>query len=116
MNTAEKKLIEKLKEVIMHVGGFGEYNSNTDISEQLRFTENCPECWKLADEISALESQSEVSYPREFVEWINWEDDRDNFHYIKDYTTNKFLNCDENMKEYTTDELFDYWQSKVKNE
>ena len=69
---------------------------------------------ELEQSISQL--QSEVSYPREFVEWINWEDDRDNFHYIKDYTTNKFLNCDENMKEYTTDELFDYWQSKVKNE
>ena len=70
----------------------------------------------IANTILASDKQSEEIYPREFVEWINWEDDRDDFHFIKDYTMNLWLNADEDMLGYNTDELFDYWQSKVKNE
>ena len=67
---------------------------------------------ELEQSISQL--QEGECYPREFVEWINWEDDRDDFHFIKDYTMNLWLNADEDMLGYNTDELFDYWQSKVK--
>ena len=106
--TTDKQIIEKLKELVEH------------LKEMLYLTgwaAGQPETTskKLIDEISALESQSEEeSYPKEFVEWINWEDDRDDFHFIRDYTMNLWLNADEDMLGYNTDELFDYWQSKVK--
>ena len=51
------KYIQKLEEVIMHVGGFGPINPKRDIVDELKFTEHCPECWKLADELSSLKNQ-----------------------------------------------------------
>ena len=103
MNATEKKYVEKLKEYIPEILKY-KFVIPMDMYD------------KFESQISALESQirEEESYPREFVEWINSEDDRDDFHFIKDYTMNLWLNADEDMLGYNTDELFDYWQSKVK--
>ena len=85
MNATETQYVEKLKELVEHVGG-------TD-------PKWCHTCKEMLDEISALEQQisEEVSYPREFVEWII--SSRMAFDLI-------FFNK-------TTPELFEYWQSKV---
>jgi len=110
MNATEKQYVEKLKEVIrMFKVRKGTSDGGIINTCDIKITQ-------LESEISALEQQisEEESYPREFVEWINWEDDRDDFHFIKDYTMNLWLNADEDMLGYNTDELFDYWQSKVK--
>jgi len=105
MNATEKKYVEKLKELVLFLDDCN-FSTTVDKDQWLKRK-------RLYNELAALESQSEVSYPREFVEWINWEDDRDDFHFIKDYTMNLWLNVDEDMLGYNTDELFDYWQSKV---
>ena len=66
--------------------------------------------------ISEIESLiNENYYPKEFVEWINWEDDKDDFHFARDYTTNTWMNCDQKMKAYTTDELYQYWLDNIKD-
>jgi hypothetical protein len=87
-----KALYEKLKELIEHVGGID--------------LKGCNICEQMMKEISALESQSEESYPMEFVEWYVVGD-----HFCKrtfDY---------EDLKQWNTlEEVFEYWQSKVKNE
>ena len=83
MNATEKKYVEKLKELIEHVGG-------TD-------PEYCHKCKEMLDEISALESQSEESYPREFVEW---------------YSGMEFIKIDSASKRWKREK--GNWKSKVK--
>jgi hypothetical protein len=111
----DRQIIEKQNILIQHLMGF--VYEGWDGSNPIKYlqTVKCKLCNKFALEISVLESQSEEeNYPKEFVEWINWEDENDDFHFIKDYTTNTFLNADENMKAYTIAELFDYWKSNIK--
>jgi hypothetical protein len=61
-----------------------------------------------------VESAIAETYPKKFIEWINWEDDNDDFHFIRDYTTNTWLNAEENMKSLTTDEVYQYWLTQVR--
>lgn len=56
----------------------------------------------------------ELNEYKKFIEWVIWDDDSDDFHFIRDYTTYKWLNADEDMKPYTTDELFYYWVKNIK--
>ena len=65
--------------------------------------------------LSFHEQASKDTYPEKFINWLEWEDDNDDYHFIKDYTTNKWLNADENMKEYSLFELYQYWQTNIKD-
>ena len=67
MNT--KAIIQKLCEVIMHVGAFDpeEYNIKSVIHE-LEATNSCNECDKLAKELSLLQEQKEERVTDEMLE------------------------------------------------
>ena len=74
MNATEKKYVEKLKELVqmykilnkMNSWKYPTHRKFTDAKNIVKF-----EIVELESEISALESQSEESYPREFVEWYS---------------------------------------------
>ena len=111
-----KALYEKQKELYQHAlripRSLGEWDAGMMTWKDKRF--------KLESEISALEQQisEEVSYPREFVEWfkyetIYWHCSIDGE--IKYYEQEQGMLT--NQIEYLTfHQIFEYWQSKVKNE
>ena len=66
-----------------------------------------------AKEITALINENYV--PRDFVEWINWEDEKDDFHFIRDYTTNTWMNADEKMRPYDLNGLLQYWKTNIRD-
>jgi hypothetical protein len=90
--TTDKQLIEKLKEL------------NLLLKTHYYPWEEEPLKAQLESEIAALESQSEESYPREFVEWLKDECevyfDTASGHYLWVY----------DEKSMTTSEAFEYWQ------
>ena len=53
-----KEIIEKYKEITVHVGLAGTYSKKYNIVKALKKS-GCPECIKLADELSVLEKQLE---------------------------------------------------------
>jgi hypothetical protein len=65
MKTKQDLIIEKLVEIIMHVGGLSsESFTINETIKQLKSTELCPECHKLASELTALESnRDEKNHP-----------------------------------------------------
>jgi hypothetical protein len=87
---------------------------------RVRFTTNEKRIKELLVEFGNEFARQEVeaaiaeTYPKKFIEWINWEDDNDDFHFIRDYTTNTWLNAEENMKSLTTDEVYQYWLTQVR--
>ena len=94
MNATEKKYVEKLKEYIHHLRINGSYDVKWTVFES---------------EISALEQQisEEESYPREFVEWCI-------AHCDPHGGTEYWNEQDEVWVKATFEQIFDYWQSKVK--
>ena len=106
MNATEKQYVEKLKDI---------KESFSNLSNRYYMWSSMAVIYKqdldpliaiLESEISALESQSEEeSYPREFVEWL-----------IIDppvlYNGRYYLISE--AEEWNIDEVFEYWQSKVK--
>lgn len=54
----KNKIIEKLIEIIMHVGGLSsESFTIDDVVKEMERIELCPECLKLASELAALKSK-----------------------------------------------------------
>ena len=98
MNATEKKYVEKLKEYIHHLRINGSYDYKWNVFEF---------------EISALEQQisEEVSYPREFVEYLKNECYID-FDY--DIGQDFWVIVKPDGNHLNTEEAFEYWQSKVK--
>ena len=99
--TTDRQIIEKLKELVdllkLRISHYAAGNLRGHIE-------------KRESEISALESQSEESYPREFVEWVGVQElffDLDN---LWIFETDEYGV----VWKKTTTELFEYWQSKVK--
>ena len=54
-----------------------------------------------------------TSHIMEFIEWMNWEDENDDFHFIKDYTTKTWLNADNALIGCTLEELYLYWLTNI---
>ena len=98
MNATEKKYVEKLKELVGEV----DYPEQSQDRQYIK---------KLKKEISALEQQisEEESYPREFVEWCI-------AHCDPHGGTEYWNEQDEVWVKATFEQIFEYWQSKVKNE
>ena len=116
--TTDRQIIEKLKDI---------KESFSNLSNRYYMWSSMAIIYKqdldpliaiLESEISALEQQikeGEVSYPANFVEWL-----KDECETELDLSTGKYVFVNEDAKEIsfimTTEEAFDYWQSKVKNE
>ena len=109
--TTDRQIIEKLKELVdllkLRISHYaaGNLRGHNEIILKIE---------KRESEISALESQisEEESYPREFVEWVGVQElffDHDN---LWIFETDEYGV----VWKKTTTELFEYWQSKVKNE
>jgi len=98
MNATEKKYVEKLKEYIEEILKY-KFVIPMDMYD------------KFESEISALEQQisEEESYPREFVEWCI-------AHCDPHGGTEYWNEQDEVWVKATFEQIFEYWQSKVKNE
>jgi len=67
-------------------------------------------CFESLDKLF-LESQSEVIYPREFVEWYVV-----NCLVVGDHFCKRTFDYEDLKQWNTLEEVFEYWQSKVKNE
>ena len=96
--TKDKQIIAKLKEYIEEILKY-KFVIPMDMYD------------KFESEISALEQQisEEESYPREFVEWCI-------AHCDPHGGTEYWNEQDEVWVKATFEQIFDYWQSKVKNE
>ena len=103
-----KALYEKQKELYQHAiripRSLGEWDAGMMTWKDKRF--------KLESEISALEQQisKEVSYPREFVEWYVV-----NCLVVGDHFCKRTFDYEDLKQWNTLEEVFEYWQSKVKN-
>jgi len=106
--TTDRQIIEKLKELVdllkLRISHYaaGNLRGHNEIILKIE---------KRESEISALESQisEEESYPREFVEWCI-------AHCDPHGGTEYWNEQDEVWVKATFEQIFDYWQSKVKNE
>jgi hypothetical protein len=69
MKTKDELIIEKLKEIAIHVGLSGDYEQGVDIPKRLR-QNKCTKCDKLVDELAELEAdpQPENKVIEDFIE------------------------------------------------
>jgi hypothetical protein len=65
------------------------------------------------NELAQLQSEPEEEmYPKRFVEWLGREANLYEYFEGIEWT----FNCDEGIDTLPLEQVFDYWQSKVKNE